>query len=167
MVFFSLSLSSKWGCHGPWSHCSGLFFPITGWPLAVVAVIREKLSAQCSSGWVMVLPLSRYSAAAENSASRIKSTGSTQSDSVASVRSQTHMIKKKKLLITPEEMQVLWKNALNGTFHLTTCFVHRLLFLLSGVKWRASKTQTKTGNHINIFVCLCALCVWVCLCVTI
>lgn len=74
---------------------------------------------------------------------------------------------KKKLLITPEEMQVLWKNALNGTFHLTTCFVHRLLFLLSGVKWRASKTQTKTGNHINIFVCLCALCVWVCLCVTI
>lgn len=96
MVFFSLSLSSKWGCHGPWSHCSGLFFPITGWPLAVVAVIREKLSAQCSSGWVMVLPLSRYSAAAENSASRIKSTGSTQSDSVASVRSQTHMIKKKK-----------------------------------------------------------------------
>lgn len=76
-------------------------------------------------------------------------------------------LKKKKLLITPEEMQVLWKNALNGTFHLTTCFVHRLLFLLSGVKWRASKTQTKTGNHINIFVCLCALCVWVYLCVTI
>lgn len=54
----------------------------------------------------MVLPLSRYSAAAENSASRIKSTGSTQSDSVASVQSQTHMIKKIKLLITPEEMVV-------------------------------------------------------------
>lgn len=33
-----------------------------------VAVIRERLNAQCSSGWVMIWPLNRYSAA-ENAAS--------------------------------------------------------------------------------------------------
>lgn len=162
MFFFFFFCSYHWmatGCGGCW-----------------VAVIRERLNAQCSSGWLMIRPLNRYSAA-ENTAWGNKNLAEIHKMTlsfhchISRCKSQTHKAKKQThLLLSQNEtiycvVNVLYRNACFFILSYTDCISHLCAwftgcFWLSGVKWRASQTQTKTGNH-NTFVSASVLCVCV------
>lgn len=90
---------------------------------------------------------------------------------ISRCKSQTHKAKKQThLLLSQNEtiycvVNVLYRNACFFILSYTDCISHLCAwftgcFWLSGVKWRASQTQTKTGNH-NTFVSASVLCVCV------